>query len=120
MWLMLRSQTEELQMIKRREFAKTLARGATGTSVAGSISPQVALSQTGSTSRPRKNTLMHVGGDYHSVARGPHADMAGKANLEYNLRHGVKHLTAQIRKVAPDGAWDFDEVKRMRDSCDKV
>ena len=37
---------------------------------------------------------MHVGGDYHSVAGGPHADMTGTANLEYNLRHGVKHLTA--------------------------
>lgn len=107
-------------MIKRREFAKTLACGAAGTSIAGSISPQVALSQTGSTSRPRKNILMHVGGDYHSVAGGPHADIAGKANLEYNLRHGVKHLTAQIRKVAPDGAWDSDELKRMRDNCDKA
>ena len=54
---------------------------------------------------------MHVGGDYHSVAGGPRADMTAKANLEYNLRHGVKHLTAQIRSVAKDGAWDSDELK---------
>ena len=63
---------------------------------------------------------MHVGGDYHSVAGGPRADMTGKANLEYNLRHGVRHLTVQLRKVAPDGAWDLDELKRMRDSCDQA
>jgi hypothetical protein len=107
-------------MIKRREFGKTLARGAAGASIAGGISPQVALPQTGHTPKPRKNTLMHVGGDYHSVAGGPHADMTGKANLEYNLRHGVKHLTAQMRKVAPDGAWDSDELKRMKDNCDKA
>ena len=107
-------------MIKRREFAKTLARGAAATSIAGGMNPQVACSQTGNASQARKNTLMHVGGDYHSVAGGPHADMTGTANLEYNLRHGVKHLTAQIRKVAADGAWDSDELKRMKDNCDKA
>ena len=62
---------------------------------------------------------MHVGGDYHSVAGGPGADITGKENLEYNLRHGVKHLTAQVRGNGPDGAWDLDELKRMRDNCDK-
>jgi mannonate dehydratase len=59
---------------------------------------------------------MHVGGDYHSVA-GP--DIASRENLEYNLRYGVKHLTAQVRKRTPDGGWDPDELKRMRDACDK-
>jgi mannonate dehydratase len=59
---------------------------------------------------------MHVGGDYHSIAGG---DIAGKPNLEYNLRHGVKHLTAQVRG-GPDGAWDLDELKRMRDNCDRL
>jgi D-mannonate dehydratase len=61
---------------------------------------------------------MHVGGDYHSVAGGPGADTTAKANLEYNLRHGVKHLTAQVRKVGPGGAWDADELKKMKDNCD--
>ena len=44
---------------------------------------------------------MHVGGDYHSVVGG---DITSKANLEYNLRYGVKHLTVVMRKSAP-GRW---------------
>jgi mannonate dehydratase len=63
---------------------------------------------------------MHVGGDYHSVAGGPGASITGKANLEYNLRHGVRHVTAQVRKVSADGAWDADELKIMRDNCEKA
>jgi D-mannonate dehydratase len=63
---------------------------------------------------------MHAGGDYHSVAGGPGASITAKANLEYNLRHGIKHLTAQVRGRGPDGAWDLGELKRMRDNCDKL
>src|ERR1700722_19156672 len=103
-------------MIKRREFGKTLA----GARIAGGVSPQAVLAQTKSAATPQKNTLMHVGGDYHSVAGGPRADMTAKANLEYNLRHGVKHLTAQVRSVGKDGAWDADELKRMRDNCNQA
>lgn len=62
---------------------------------------------------PKKNTQMHVGGDYHSVF-GP--GITSKENLEYNLRHGVKHLTAQMRRR--EGGWDLEELKRMRDNCD--
>lgn len=86
--------------MKRREFHGTLAAAVAA--------------------RPRrKNLLMHVGADYHSVAGGPGADITGTVNLEYNLRHGVKHLTAQIRKIGPDGAWEFDELRRMKDTCDR-
>lgn len=67
----------------------------------------------------RKNTLMHVGGDYHSVAGGAGADITAKENLEYNLRHGVRHLTVQIAKRSPDGAWELDELRRLRDNCDR-
>jgi mannonate dehydratase len=95
--------------MKRRQFGGTLAGGL----VAASAAPSQ------STRKPRKNTLMHVGGDYHSVAGGLGADITGKANLEYNLRHGIKHLTAQVRGTGPDGAWNLDELKRMRDNCDK-
>ncbi|MFN7939410.1 MAG: mannonate dehydratase [Bryobacteraceae bacterium] len=63
----------------------------------------------------KRNVQMHVGGDYHSVAGD---SITGKANLEYNLRHGVKHLTAQMRRRA--GGWDLDELKRMRDDCDRA
>ena len=62
---------------------------------------------------------MHVGGNYHSVAGGRGADITGKENLEYNLRHGVKHLTARVRGRSEDGAWDLDRLKEMKDNCDK-
>ncbi|MBI4877630.1 MAG: mannonate dehydratase [Acidobacteria bacterium] len=84
--------------MQRREFGGTLVAGAIG---AGA---------------PRRNSRMHAGGDYHSVAG---AGIASKENLEYNLRFGVKHLTAQLRKRASGGGWDLDEMKRMRDDCEK-
>src|SRR5580700_9687884 len=95
--------------MKRREFGQNIVGGAIAAGVAAS--PAAAIV-------PKKNALMHVGADYHSVAGGPRADMTGKANLEYNLRHGVRHLTAQVRKVGRDGAWDADELKKMKDNCD--
>jgi mannonate dehydratase len=101
--------------MKRREFGKSLAMGAGLAAVSADAS-----AQNGRAGKPKRNLLMHVGGDYHSVAGGPNADMTAKANLDYNLRHGVKHLTAQVRKVGPDGSWDSDELKRMRDNCDKA
>jgi mannonate dehydratase len=107
-------------MFGRRDFGKTLVGGAVAAGIAGGVNPEVALAQAGPAPKAKKNLLMHVGGDYHSVAGGPGADMTAKANLEYNLRHGVKHLTAQVRKVGIDGAWDADELKRMRDNCDKA
>ncbi len=62
-----------------------------------------------------KNSLMHVGGDYHSIAG---RDITSKQNLEYNLRHGVRHLTAQFRKQ-PQGGWNPEALKQMRDNCDE-
>src|SRR6266540_7112963 len=99
--------------MKRRDFGKTLAGGVIGAGVAGSVAPFSA----NAAASPRKNTLMHVGGDYHYVAGGRGADITGKTNLEFNLRHGAKHLTAQISKRLPDGGWDLDELKRMKDNC---
>jgi D-mannonate dehydratase len=60
--------------------------------------------------------LMHVGGDYHTIMGG---DITSKQNLEYNLRHGVKHLTVEVSNN-PQGIWDLDELKRMRDNCDNL
>jgi mannonate dehydratase len=101
--------------MKRRDFGKTVVSGVVAAGAVRNVNSAMADEST----RPRKNNLMHVGADYHSVAGGPGADMTGKANLEYNLRHGVKHLTAQVRKVGPDGAYNLDELKRMRENCDK-
>jgi mannonate dehydratase len=105
-------------MIKRRDFGKNLVGTVVAGGVAASVTTEGALAATVHTPKPKKNLLMHVGGDYHSVAGGQGADMTARANLEYNLRHGVKHLTAQVRKVGQDGAWDSDELKRMKDNCD--
>jgi mannonate dehydratase len=106
-------------MIGRRDFGKTVAGGVVGASIIGAVESEAALAQGSHSLKPKKNPLMHVGGDYHSVAGGPRADMTAKENIEFNLRHGVKHLTVQVRKVGPDGDWDSDELKRMRDNCEK-
>ena len=65
--------------------------------------------------KPRKNTLMHVGGDYHCVVGD---DIASKQNLECNLRHGAKHITAEFRKL-PKRSWDPDELNRIKSNCDR-
>jgi len=93
-------------MMRRREFGRNVIGGAAATG--GIAFAQPAHAQ-------RRNTLMHVGGDYHSVA-GP--GITSKENLEYSLRHGVQHLTAQLKK-RPDGGWDPDELKKMKDDCDR-
>ena len=100
--------------MKRREFGQRLVSGAIGAGIASSSLPGTASAQTARA--PRKNTLMHVGGDYHSVAG---SSITSKENLEYNLRYGVKHLTAAVRKRSQDAGWDLDELKRMKDDCDK-
>ena len=91
--------------MKRREFGQELLRGAMTAGMTGSLARGTAQAQ--GLRAPRKNTLMHVGGDYHSVA-GP--GFTSKENLEYNLRYGVRHLTAQIqtRRGSPDGGWNAD------------
>ncbi len=98
--------------MKRREFGETLISGAIGAGLAGSLAPAVSAQAP----RPRKNTLMHVGGDYHSVAG---SGITSKENLEYNLRYGVRHLTAQITNRSPDSGWDLDGLKKMKDDCDR-
>lgn len=93
-------------MITRREFGA----GVVVPGLATTVSKVVVAQQ-----RPRKNTLMHVGGDYHSVLGD---DIASRQNLEYNLRHGVRHLTVEIKERAGRG-WDLDELRRIRESCEK-
>src|ERR1051326_6692626 len=83
--------------MKRRSFLYT------GAVAAAPVSAQ-------RTPASRKNLLMHVGGDYHSVA-GP--GITSRENLDFNLRYGVKHLTIQLRN-----RWDLAEMQKMRDACD--
>jgi mannonate dehydratase len=100
-------------MMKRREFGEKLVSSAIGASIAGSLASQTASGRA--LSDARKNNLMHVGGDYHSVAG---SGITTKENLEFNLRHGVKHLTVLARKRPEGSGWDLDELKRMKDDCD--
>src|SRR5690349_4510547 len=69
-----------------------------------------AVTPDATSAKPKKNLLMHVGGDYHSVA-GP--GITSKENLDFNLRYGVRHLTIQLR-----GSWDLDELMKMREACE--
>ena len=106
--------------MQRREFNKTLVGTALGAGLAASvgIEPASAATRSSQSLARRKNTLMHVGADYHYVAGGSGAEITGKANLEFNTRLGVRHLTAQVSRTAADGTWDVDDLKRMRDNCD--
>ena len=92
--------------MKRREFGSIL------TAV-----PALAAVPGLAAAAPKRNTLMHVGGDYHSVAG---SGITSTENLEYNLRYGVKHLTAQVSNKSPESGWDLDELKRMKENCDKA
>src|SRR4026208_1209290 len=92
-------------MIQRRDLGK-LAVGAAALPAA-----------PGQPGKPRRNTLMHVGGDYHSVAG---AGITSRANLEYNLSYGVKHLTVQAKNRPEGGGGDRDALKRMKDDCDRL
>src|ERR1041384_4221875 len=59
----------------------------------------------------RKNLLMHVGGDYHSVA-GP--GITSRENLDFNLRYGVPHLTIPLRNQ-----WRLEELQKMKEDCER-
>jgi mannonate dehydratase len=92
--------------MKRRDFGKVIpAAGLAGATAAG---------------RGRVNTAMHVGGDYHVVKGGQNSEMTTKKNLEYNLRHGVRHLTVKVLKNDATGAWDKDLLAWMRDNCGRA
>jgi len=103
--------------MNRREFGKKIGGSLAVVGVTGTVGIRPFSAKAARV--PRKNTMMHVCGDYHSVVGGKGADMVSKANLEYNLRHGVKHLTAKVSKESSKGVWDLDELKRMKDNCDK-
>ena len=74
--------------MRRRDFGKALAASLLTTGMARAANPMIAAGQTQKTPAPRKNTMMHVGADYH-VAEGD--GVMSKENLEYNLRFGVRH-----------------------------
>jgi hypothetical protein len=113
-----RESNKSPNMLKRRQFGKAVAGGVIGAGLPAGVLDLTAAAQKAPV--PRKNLLMHVGGDYHSVAGGRGAGMTERANLEYNLRFGVKSLTVQMERVGEDGSWELDELQKMRDNCEKA
>ena len=53
--------------------------------------------------RTQQNTLMRVGCDNHTIKTHDDSDDTSKANLEFKLRHGVRHITAKVQKYASGG-----------------
>ena len=77
--------------MRRRDFGKGLAGGLLVTRLARTATALVAIGQVQKSAvAPRKNTMMHVGADYH-VAEG--GGVMSQENLEYNLRFGVRHIS---------------------------
>jgi mannonate dehydratase len=129
--------------MRRRDFGKGLAGGLVATGIARAATALAAGQAQKRATIPRKNTMMHVGADYH-VAEG--GNVMSRENLEYNLRFGVSHISpdpemilegeAGVRRplASPDsrggafisaegpsgGAFDLDKLKRMKDACDAV
>ncbi len=96
--------------MNRRQFSRSLAVGA----------GLAALGRSAAAAPPAVPVArMHVGGDYHSIVGGRQADMTSEANLDYNLRHGVRHLTISVLNRPDYAGWDPDGLRRMRDNCDR-
>ncbi len=67
-------------MINRREFGKKLSGGVIGAGIGGSV--DLGSVPVRAAHVPRKNTLMHVGADYHSVAGGGRYHGEGKVGIQ--------------------------------------
>ena len=83
--------------MKRRSLIKSLA---TGTIGAPLLNTDVFKEGVIDDLSPRKNPLMRVGGDNHTVKTHGIADTS-KENLQFKLRHGVRHITAKVHKFEP-------------------
>lgn len=106
----------------RREFARVIAGGVIGGGILGTVAnaPSVAANKP-ALPIPRKNTLHHVGGDYH-VVMSDHSlgwnerqrVWTSRRNFDYHERHGVRHFTNIM-----NGKWDLNQMKRWKDDCEK-
>ena len=130
--------------MRRRDFGKALCGATAIASLSCSPSLAQSVAQT-ETPRPRKKNLeMHVGADYHVVEGN---NIISRENFNYNLRCGVTHISPDpimviegtevpLSGTAPKprsgggdfiseegpmgGAFDLDNLKRMRDTCDSM
>ncbi len=95
--------------MKRRNFGQLLAGGAIGAGAAGCEKPGNISKDTAP--EPKKKALMYVGLQrYNSMT---------EKDFQYLQRHGVNHYCARVSKLSPEGVWDIDEMKRMKDLSDK-
>jgi len=101
-------------MLKRREFGKAVVAGGVM-----AVLPAPVVEAQKSPAPNKRNTLMHVGGDYHSVAGGRGAGMTERANLEYNLR-SVEKPDVRWSTWARTAAGNPDELHKMKDNCDRA
>jgi len=92
--------------MKRRDFVQVLAGGAA--IGAGAVSCEKPESTA---PEPKKKALMYVGTQ--------HFNSITVKDFQYLLRHGVHHICGRVRKLSPEGIWDLDEMKRMKDLSDK-
>ena len=105
--------------IARRDFTKVL----TGGIIGGGLMTLTSAASTVSANAPapRKNTLHHVGGDYHVVMSEESHDWNERQrvwtnlrNFQYHERQGVMHFT----NIMGGGAWDLDQMKAWKADCD--
>ena len=88
--------------MKRREFGEKVVSAAIGVSMAGKSTNAEASAQSSRT--PRKNTLMHVGGDYHSVA-GPGITSREIWSTTYATGSNTSPCKRRIVRKAAAGTW---------------
>jgi len=103
----------------RRDFAKVIA----GSVVAGTLLPSTgAHADSLSGHQKKKNTLFHVGSDYHVIMGDPslkwddrQLTWTSQRNFDYHERCGIRHFTNIMGKE-----WSLDVMKRWKDDCDKA
>jgi mannonate dehydratase len=131
--------------MRRRDFGKVILGTIAGASLSSSASPEIESAQQATTRHHKKNLKMHVGADYHVVEG---SNIISRENLNYNLRCGVTHISPDPDMVVEGnhspmsastagsskrrggdfipaegpmgGAFDLDNLKRMRDACDSM
>jgi len=127
--------------MRRWDFGRALLGATAGASLrAVRLSGEEPRQAEGAERPHRKNTRMHVNGDYHVVEG---KEFISKENIGYNLRCGATHINPDPvliaahsgpPKAAPKSGWgdfissespqagafDLDALKRMRDLCDSM
>lgn len=102
----------------RRDFAKVIAGGVLAGSLLHSHAQGTPIFKSGK----KKNTLLHVGSDYHVIMADPsltwdqrQLTWTTRKNFEYHERCGVSHFTNIM-----GSDWNIEVMKRWKDDCDKA